>query len=217
MRLSFYVLFLGLIFRNYLLSPKLNHGFSGENTTFLKTTYKYTHHTKYLPLEVHILSTSNFNRIDRFKHKIALKNNFQSNHFSQPNHDNEFTLWKKLDKTIFDSEISIPNYSLMRKDRNRKGWRVACYIRSNICFNSQNYLSDEIENISFDLLLPKTKPISIAIVYKPPTDNHFLDYLSKGLNDFNLMENDIFIIGHTNINILNKNENIFDKYKDIHE
>ena len=119
----------------------------------------------------------------------------------------------KLDKTIFDSEISIPNYSLIRKDRNRKGGGVACYIRSDICFNSQNYLSDEIENISFDLLLPKTKPISIAIVYKPPTDNHFLDYLSRGLNDFNLMENDLFILGDTNINILNNGENIFDKYK----
>ena len=28
--------------------------------------------------------------------------------------------------------------------------------------------------------------MSIAIVYKPLTDNHFLDYLSKRLNDFNL-------------------------------
>ena len=92
LRLYFYVLFLGLIFRNYLLPPKLNHGFSGENTTFLKISYKYTHHTKYLPLEVYILSTSNFNRIDRFKHKIALKHNFQSNNFSQRNHDNEFTV-----------------------------------------------------------------------------------------------------------------------------
>ena len=121
----------------------------------------------------------------------------------------------KLDKAIFDSEISIPNYSLIRKDQNRKGGGVACYIRSDICFNSQNYLSDEIENISFDLLLPKTKPISIAIVYKPPTDNHFLDYLSRGLNDFNLMENDLFILGDTNINILNNGENILDKYKDM--
>ena len=92
-RLSFYVLFLGLIFRNDLLSPKLNHEFSGENTTFLKISQKYTHHTKYLPLEVHILSTSNFHRIDRLKQKIALKNNFQSNHSSQPNHDNEFTFY----------------------------------------------------------------------------------------------------------------------------
>ena len=119
----------------------------------------------------------------------------------------------KLDKTIFDSEIYIPNYSLIRKDRNRKGGGVACYIRGDICFNSQNYLSEEIENISFDLLLPKTKPISIVIVYKPPTDNHFLDYLSRGLNDFNLIENDLFILGDNNINILNNGENIFDKYK----
>ena len=71
----------------------MNHGFSGENTTFSKISYKYTHHTKYLPLEVYILSTSNFNRIDRFKHKIALKHNFQSNHFLQPNHGNEFTFY----------------------------------------------------------------------------------------------------------------------------
>ena len=74
-----------------MLSPELNHGFSGENTTFLKINYKYTHHTKYLHLEEYILSTSNFNRIDRVKHKIELEHNFQSNHFSQPNHDNEFT------------------------------------------------------------------------------------------------------------------------------
>ena len=293
----------------------------------MKISYKYTHHTKYLPLEVYILSTSNFNRIDHFKDTIALKQTFQSNNFSQPNHDIEFTFYSieaalslmfglkqftktrtklfafflltkisiscflfktlnqtelqkslkkyskgdfftieslktnekfsitrqefnlnlltlremnckdyteffrlilllsgdmnlnpgstqisktwsvlkkrglhfvhlninslpskieelrqitkdtnsaviglsetKLDNTIFDSEISIPNYSLIRKDRNRKGGGVPCYIRSDICFNSQNYLYDEIENISFELLLPETKPISIAIVYKP--------------------------------------------------
>ena len=112
----------------------------------------------------------------------------------------------KLDKTIFDSEVSTPNYSLIRKDRNRKGGGVACYIRRDICFNGQNYLTDEIENISFDLLLPKTNPISIAIVCKPPTDNCFLDYLSKELNDFNLMENDLFILFDPNINILDNGQ-----------
>ena len=91
--LSFYVLFLSLIFRNYLLSLKLNHGFSGKNTTFLKISYIYTHHTRYLHLDEHILSTSNLNRIDRFKHKIALKHSFQSNHFSHFDHENEFTFY----------------------------------------------------------------------------------------------------------------------------
>ena len=69
--------------------------------------------------------------------------------------------------------------------------------------------------MSFDLLLPKTKPISIAIVYKPPTDNDFLEYLSKELNDFNIMESDLFILGDSNINILNNGEIILDKYKDM--
>ena len=52
-------------------------------------------------------------------------------------------------------------------------------------------------------------------VYKPPTDNLFLDYLSKGLNDFNLMQNDLFILGDTNVNILGNGQNILDKYKDM--
>ena len=75
-KLFFYVLFLGLIFRNYLLSPKMNHGFSGENTTFSKISYKYTNHTKYLRLEVYILSTTIFKRTDHFKHKFALNTLF---------------------------------------------------------------------------------------------------------------------------------------------
>ena len=40
--LSFYILFLGLILRDYLLSPKLIHGFSSENTAFLKISYIHT-------------------------------------------------------------------------------------------------------------------------------------------------------------------------------
>ena len=83
--------------------------------------------------------------------------------------------------------------------------------------NSQNYLCSKIENISFDLLLPKAKPISINIVYKLPTGNDFLDNLSKGLNDFNRMENYVFILGDTNIDILNNDEKISDKYKDMSE
>ena len=54
---------------------------------------KYRHHTKCLPAEVYTLSTNNFNRTDHFKKKIALKHNFQSNNFSQANHDNKFTFY----------------------------------------------------------------------------------------------------------------------------
>ena len=53
----------------------------------------------------------------------------------------------------------------------------------------------------------------MVIVYKPPTDNCFLDSLSKGVNDFNLMEIDLFVLGDTNINILDNGHNILDKCK----
>ena len=73
----------------------------------------------------------------------------------------------------------------------------------------------KIENIFFEQLLPKTKPISIAIVYKPPTDNRYLGYyLSKGFNELNLMENDLFILSDINVNIIDNGHNILDKYKD---
>ena len=44
----------------------------------------------------------------------------------------------KLDATIFDSEISISGYNVLRKDRNRHGGGVTCYIRSDISFNILN-------------------------------------------------------------------------------
>ena len=40
-----------------------------------------------------------------------------------------------LDKSILDSEMSLPNYSLLRRNRNRQG--VAVYISSTIRFISR--------------------------------------------------------------------------------
>ena len=38
----------------------------------------------------------------------------------------------KLDKSVLNSEIDIVNYVIIRRDRNRNGGGVACYIRSDI-------------------------------------------------------------------------------------
>ena len=81
----------------------------------------------------------------------------------------------KLDNTAYDSEVTIDGYSTVRKDRNGKGRGVACYIRSNICYSRRTCLSDNLENIFIDLLFPKTKPISIGILYKPPRQTRFLE------------------------------------------
>ena len=80
----------------------------------------------------------------------------------------------KLDNSIGDWEISIDGYSAIRRYRNRKSEGVICYVTNKICYNTKNCISIEIENFFAELLISKTKPITVEIVYKPPDQTRFL-------------------------------------------
>ena len=67
----------------------------------------------------------------------------------------------KVGGSISDSEVEIPGYWILRCDRNRNGGGVASYIRQDLCFNLRSTAMGDIEEIFFDILLPKTKPIFI--------------------------------------------------------
>ena len=109
--------------------------------------------------------------------------------------------WTKLDNTVYDSEVTIDAYSLVRNDRNRKGGAAACYIRSTSCYSRKTFLSDNLENIFIDLLFPKTKPTSVGIFYKPPSQTRFLEQI---ITEFESLElnNELYILGDFNINLL---------------
>ena len=81
----------------------------------------------------------------------------------------------KLDSSASDQDVNISGYSILRSDRNRYGGGVACYSRTDICFNRRSVFSNSIENVFFDLLIPKIKPLSIGIFYRPPHVNTFLE------------------------------------------
>ena len=66
-------------------------------------------------------------------------------------------------------------------------------------------LSTKMEVIFVDLFLPKTKPISVGIVYRP------LQLFAEILNSLNILENEIFILGDMNINILQNGVNLLEK------
>ena len=83
----------------------------------------------------------------------------------------------KLDNTVYDSKDAVDGYKIVRNDRNRKSGGVACYIRKNICFNLKNCLSNNIENTFIDLLFPKTKPITVGVIYKPGNQTRFLEQI----------------------------------------
>ena len=120
----------------------------------------------------------------------------------------------KLDNTVYDSEVTVDGCNIVRNDRNRKGGGVACYIRNNICFNRKACISDNIENIFIDLLFPKTKPISVGIIYKPPSQSQFLQQIITEFEALDL-DNEIYVLGDFNINLLFRDKYVLNKSNEI--
>ena len=87
----------------------------------------------------------------------------------------------KLDSSVSDQEVKVSGYSILKSGRNRYGGGVSCYVRADLCFNRRNVFSNSIENVFFDILIPKSKPLLIGIFYRPPNVNTFLETF---LNDF---------------------------------
>ena len=107
----------------------------------------------------------------------------------------------KLDSTVLDPEIYIENYGVFRFDRNRHGGGVACCIRSDISYKSNSFLPNEIENITFDILIPHTKPITTGIIYRPPNQSKFLDIFKENLPKLNSGYLETYSLGDFNINL----------------
>ena len=112
----------------------------------------------------------------------------------------------KLDSSIPDQEVKISGYSILRNDRNRNGGCVACYIRADLCFNRRNVFSSSIEYVFFDLLIPKVKPISIGIFYRPPNVNTFLETFLNDLKLIDFTKSEVYFLGDFNINLLQNNK-----------
>ena len=108
----------------------------------------------------------------------------------------------KIDETVLGGEIQIDGCIPARCDRNRQGGGVVCYIRQDIPFIKIQLQCPNIEHIFLEIFLPKTKPILIEIVYRPPKQRGFLNTLSEALENIpNLNSREIYILGDININL----------------
>ena len=88
----------------------------------------------------------------------------------------------KLDESVLNSEIHIDNYSLIRCDRNRHGGGVACYVRDDINYNQKTIFNNGVESIFVDIHLPKTKPFTVGIFYRPPDKSKFIETITEDFN-----------------------------------
>ena len=114
----------------------------------------------------------------------------------------------KLGGTIFQSEIQISNYDLLRCDRRRNCGGVACYIRSDIGYLQKRFFLKEIKNIFAQILLPKTKPLIAGIIYRPPNQSNFLEFINANFDKLDADRKQSNILCDFNINIYQNNKYI---------
>ena len=114
----------------------------------------------------------------------------------------------KLDETILQSEIQISNYELLRCDRNRNGGGVACYIRSDIGYLQKHFFRKENKNISVEILVPKTKPLIVGIIYRPLNQSKFLEIINSNFVKLDADTKESYILGDLNINMYQNNKYI---------
>ena len=90
----------------------------------------------------------------------------------------------KLDALVLDPEI-IDNYKILRFDRNRQGEGVICYVRNDLDYNTLYVFPYEVENIFFEILLPKLKTSNSRKYLLPPSQSNFLEVVNDNMTKIN--------------------------------
>lgn len=86
---------------------------------------------------------------------------------------------------ILDSELALPNYSLVRLDCNRHGGGVAIYVSSLFSHNVLLHGPKDLELIVVSLLLGK-KLFCVGVLYRPPlSTSDIFDKLCNNLFSLN--------------------------------
>ena len=80
-----------------------------------------------------------------------------------------------------------------------KGRGIACYIKTSIFFNYHQSLSQNFENVLIDILLPKSKPIILGIIYRPLEQSSSTDDFNIALKELASQRNETYFLGDLNL------------------
>ena len=88
------------------------------------------------------------------------------------------------------------------------GGGVECYIGNDISYVQKDFFLNVIENILFEILLPKTTPIIVGIIHRPPGQTNFLEILNMTFENVDMDKNKMHVLGDFNINMYHNNRYI---------
>ena len=60
-------------------------------------------------------------------------------------------------------------------------------------------------------MIPESKPITIGVFYRPPTQAEFMDLMIERFSNLNLKDNEIYLLGDFNINLFQNGKCILNR------
>ena len=102
-----------------------------------------------------------------------------------------------LDSSFSDEEIAIDNFRMERCDRCRNGGGTAMFIHERFVYERLP-LSPELNNLEMVMCavkLPRSRPLLIGSVYRPPDDKNFTGLFMKYLEQLPFESSEIFLLG----------------------
>ena len=112
----------------------------------------------------------------------------------------------KIDDSFPDAQFDVNGFTLHRKDRNKFGGGLMCYVKSHLPHRRRNDIAlnkDGIESIVIEVKFDKEKLMFIFVYKQPITKKHTLTSSLELMYNKCLSEcQSVFIVGDLNVNLL---------------
>ena len=119
----------------------------------------------------------------------------------------------RLDHSIPDDLVNIPNYDIIRNDRNRNGGGVCIYVGNTISYrNLSHTIPDNLEAVVVEIRKPNSRPFIVSTIYRPP--NSTVDIFGKigyFISKFDCEHNEFYLLGDLNCNMLDTSSHVTKK------
>ena len=83
---------------------------------------------------------------------------------------------------------------------------VACYAKNDLSFTKRNFFLHDIETIFVEISLPKSKPMTVGIVYQSPSQTSFLETINENFYKLDTINKETYTLGDFNINLYLNNK-----------
>ena len=120
-----------------------------------------------------------------------------------------------LNESHTDESVKIEGYTLIRNDRQSHAGRVCAHIREDISYNRRSDLTTtDQENIWFEILLPKSKPLYVGIIYRTERNQNCFNVLEDTLSNIR-SDCDLLVLGDFNLCLLKNKSKLHKDYKEV--